>query len=147
MAKTKELSKDTRNKIVELHQAGKTESAIGTRTTDPCKGKNEWGHVSNEYIRGTAHVGRLGDKVREARLRWFGHVQRRESSKPPSQRHCRISSWLVSELQAPSLQLTDNKSPFSILAALKATKFSVSGGMGHCEDQLQGENSDSVELH
>ncbi|KAK3517427.1 hypothetical protein QTP70_010672 [Hemibagrus guttatus] len=35
--------------------------------------------VRNEYIRGTAHVGRLGDKVREARLRWFGHVQRSES--------------------------------------------------------------------
>ncbi|KAK3566282.1 hypothetical protein QTP86_030576 [Hemibagrus guttatus] len=34
--------------------------------------------VRNEYIRGTAHVGRLGDKVREDRLRWFGHVQRRE---------------------------------------------------------------------
>ncbi|KAK3538361.1 hypothetical protein QTP86_000555 [Hemibagrus guttatus] len=33
--------------------------------------------IRNEYIRGTAHVGRLGDKVREARLRWFGHVQRR----------------------------------------------------------------------
>ncbi|KAK3570033.1 hypothetical protein QTP86_009178 [Hemibagrus guttatus] len=29
MAKTKELSKDTRNKSVDLHQAGKTESAIG----------------------------------------------------------------------------------------------------------------------
>ncbi|KAI2644449.1 Transposable element Tc1 transposase [Labeo rohita] len=29
MAKTRELSKDTRNKIVDLHQAGKTESAIG----------------------------------------------------------------------------------------------------------------------
>ena len=29
MAKTKELSNDTRNKIVDLHQAGKTESAIG----------------------------------------------------------------------------------------------------------------------
>ncbi|KAK3552877.1 hypothetical protein QTP86_024783 [Hemibagrus guttatus] len=29
MAETKELSKDTRNKIVDLHQAGKTESAIG----------------------------------------------------------------------------------------------------------------------
>ncbi|KAK3524842.1 hypothetical protein QTP86_007580 [Hemibagrus guttatus] len=29
MAKTKELSKDTRNKNVDLHQAGKTESAIG----------------------------------------------------------------------------------------------------------------------
>ncbi|KAK3535533.1 hypothetical protein QTP70_016803, partial [Hemibagrus guttatus] len=34
--------------------------------------------IRNEYIRGTAHVGRLGDKVRETRLRWFGHVQRRE---------------------------------------------------------------------
>ncbi|KAK3556732.1 hypothetical protein QTP70_015066, partial [Hemibagrus guttatus] len=34
--------------------------------------------IRNVYIRGTAHVGRLGDKVREARLRWFGHVQRRE---------------------------------------------------------------------
>ncbi|KAK3561335.1 hypothetical protein QTP86_030636 [Hemibagrus guttatus] len=30
MAKTKELSKDTRNKIVDLHQAGKTESAIAS---------------------------------------------------------------------------------------------------------------------
>ncbi|KAK3562457.1 hypothetical protein QTP86_034097, partial [Hemibagrus guttatus] len=43
--------------------------------------------IRNEYIRGTAHVGRLGDKVREARLRWFGHVQRRDSPecvlKPP----------------------------------------------------------------
>ncbi|KAK3560234.1 hypothetical protein QTP86_002183 [Hemibagrus guttatus] len=35
--------------------------------------------IRNEYIRGTAHVGRLGDKVREARLRWFGHFQRREN--------------------------------------------------------------------
>ncbi|KAK3515626.1 hypothetical protein QTP70_024868, partial [Hemibagrus guttatus] len=34
--------------------------------------------IRNEYIRGTAHVGRLGNKVREARLRWSGHVQRRE---------------------------------------------------------------------
>ncbi|KAJ8359039.1 hypothetical protein SKAU_G00155640 [Synaphobranchus kaupii] len=32
MAKTKELSKDTRNKIVDLHQAGKTESAIDIHT-------------------------------------------------------------------------------------------------------------------
>ncbi|KAK3567016.1 hypothetical protein QTP86_008960 [Hemibagrus guttatus] len=36
--------------------------------------------IRNEYIRGTAHVGRLGDKVREARLRWFGHVQRRDNA-------------------------------------------------------------------
>ncbi|KAK3506141.1 hypothetical protein QTP70_002542 [Hemibagrus guttatus] len=34
MAKIKELSKDTRNKIVDLHQAGKTESAIGDSMAD-----------------------------------------------------------------------------------------------------------------
>ncbi|KAK3541916.1 hypothetical protein QTP86_008098 [Hemibagrus guttatus] len=39
--------------------------------------------IRNEYIRGTAHVGRLGDKVRETRLRWFGHVQRRDRLSPP----------------------------------------------------------------
>ncbi|KAK3552900.1 hypothetical protein QTP86_028010 [Hemibagrus guttatus] len=42
--------------------------------------------IRNEYIRGTAHVGRLGDKVREARLRWFGHVQRREAPSGFSQK-------------------------------------------------------------
>ncbi|KAF7697762.1 hypothetical protein HF521_004272, partial [Silurus meridionalis] len=34
--------------------------------------------IRNEFIRGTAHVGCFGDKVREVRLRWFGHVQRRD---------------------------------------------------------------------
>ncbi|KAK3574344.1 hypothetical protein QTP86_005155 [Hemibagrus guttatus] len=54
--------------------------------------------IRNEYIRGTAHVGRLGDKVREARLRWFGHVQRRERLNLPlkaegeSTKHCGKSS-------------------------------------------------------
>ena len=33
----------------------------------------------NEHIRGTEQVGRIGAKVREARLRWFGHVPRRDS--------------------------------------------------------------------
>ncbi|KAI3351337.1 hypothetical protein L3Q82_005881 [Scortum barcoo] len=36
MAKTKELSKDTRNKIVDLHQAGKTESAIEFKSLMAC---------------------------------------------------------------------------------------------------------------
>ncbi|KAF7701013.1 hypothetical protein HF521_002178, partial [Silurus meridionalis] len=34
--------------------------------------------IRNEFIRGTAHVGCFGDKVREARLSWFAHVQRRD---------------------------------------------------------------------
>ena len=34
--------------------------------------------IRNEYIRGTAHVGRFGEKTRQARLRWFGHVQSKD---------------------------------------------------------------------
>ena len=33
--------------------------------------------IRNEYIRGTAQVGRFGKKTREARLRWYGHVRRK----------------------------------------------------------------------
>ena len=29
----------------------------------------------NEYIRGTAQVGKVGEKTREARLRWYGHLR------------------------------------------------------------------------
>ena len=35
--------------------------------------------IRNKVIRGTTQTGRLGGKAREARLRWFGHVQRRDS--------------------------------------------------------------------
>ena len=35
--------------------------------------------IKNVYIRGSSHVGSFGDKTRETRLRWFGHVQRRDS--------------------------------------------------------------------
>ena len=34
--------------------------------------------IRNEYIRGTAQVGRLSEKTREARLRWYGHVRRKD---------------------------------------------------------------------
>lgn len=34
--------------------------------------------IRNDHVRGTAGVERFGDDVRPARLRWFGHVQRRD---------------------------------------------------------------------
>ena len=34
--------------------------------------------TKNEYVRGTAKIAKLGDKLRNARLRWYGHVKRRE---------------------------------------------------------------------
>ncbi|KAF7663896.1 hypothetical protein LDENG_00196870 [Lucifuga dentata] len=35
--------------------------------------------IKNEYIRGTAQIRWFGDKAREARLRCFGQVQRRDA--------------------------------------------------------------------
>ena len=34
--------------------------------------------MRNEYIRGTAQVGRFGEKTRQARLMWYGHVLRKD---------------------------------------------------------------------
>ena len=34
--------------------------------------------IKNEYISGTVKVERLGTKMREGRLRWYGHVMRRD---------------------------------------------------------------------
>ncbi|XP_037776687.1 uncharacterized protein LOC119573545 [Penaeus monodon] len=34
--------------------------------------------VKNEYDRGTMHVRSFGDKAREAKLRWSGHIKRRD---------------------------------------------------------------------
>lgn len=42
-------------------------------------GVSRMDRIRNEVIRGTTQTGRFGEKAREARLRWFGHVQRRDS--------------------------------------------------------------------
>ena len=34
--------------------------------------------IRNEYIRGTAQVGKFGEKTREARLGWYGHLRRKD---------------------------------------------------------------------
>ena len=34
--------------------------------------------IRNEYIKGTVKVERLGMKMREGRLKWYGHVTRRD---------------------------------------------------------------------
>jgi len=33
--------------------------------------------ISNEVIRGKLGVASIEDKIREAKLRWFGHIRRR----------------------------------------------------------------------
>ena len=34
--------------------------------------------IKNEYVRGTAKIAELVDELRGTRLRWYGHVKRRE---------------------------------------------------------------------
>ena len=34
--------------------------------------------IRNEYVRGTAKIAKLGEKLQNVRLRWYGHVKRRE---------------------------------------------------------------------
>ena len=34
--------------------------------------------IRNEYIRGTVKIERLGMKMREGKLKWYGHVMRRD---------------------------------------------------------------------
>ena len=36
--------------------------------------------IKNEHVRGTVKVGQISRKVRESRLRWYGHVKRREDA-------------------------------------------------------------------
>ena len=34
--------------------------------------------IRNEYIRGTAQLGKFGEKTREERLRWYGDLRRKD---------------------------------------------------------------------
>ena len=37
--------------------------------------------IRNEYVRATAKIAKLGDKLRNAKLRWYGHAKKREEKK------------------------------------------------------------------
>lgn len=42
-------------------------------------GVRRMNRIRNGYIRGSGQVGQFGDKAREVRLCWFGHMQRKDA--------------------------------------------------------------------
>ena len=61
-----------------------TERQVGKKEVAELKmvrwalGVTRKGKIGSEYVRGTAKIAKLGDKLRNVRLRWYGHVKRRE---------------------------------------------------------------------
>ena len=43
-------------------------------------GVTKMDRIRNERIRGTTKVGEISKKVQESRLKWYGHVSRREET-------------------------------------------------------------------
>ncbi|KAK3507467.1 hypothetical protein QTP70_021829, partial [Hemibagrus guttatus] len=99
--------------------------------------------IRNEYIRGTAHVGRLGDKVRETRLRWFGHVQRRERGELV------LPIITVDSLDPPSIATRYPVIPppptyHPFLTLLETTKESMSPSNGHAPCPMDQEDCEEA---
>ena len=63
--------------VVTERQMGKMEVAV-LKMVRWALGVTRKDKIRNEYVRGTAKIAKLGDKLRNARLLWYGHVKRRE---------------------------------------------------------------------
>ena len=61
----------TKKQVEEMEVAEMKMKRFSTRVTR----KNK---IKNEYMRGTVKVERLGIKIKEGRLRWYGHVMRKD---------------------------------------------------------------------
>ncbi|XP_057708438.1 junctional adhesion molecule 2b isoform X1 [Corythoichthys intestinalis] len=70
MAKTKELSKDTRDKIVDLHQAGKTESAIGPVTMSVTVSSSKTKVEVHEHTDAVLSCNFRTEKEQNPRIEW-----------------------------------------------------------------------------
>ena len=58
-------------------QAGKMEVAE-LKMVKWALGMTRMDKIRNEYVRGTAKIAKLGDKLRDERLRWYEYVKRRK---------------------------------------------------------------------
>ena len=64
--------------IVALHYMFNNERKMEVAELRFAVGVTRKDKIRNEYIRGTVKVERLGMKMREGRLRWYGHMMKRD---------------------------------------------------------------------
>ena len=70
--------------LYEMETVAMTERQVGKMEVAELKmvrwalGVTRKDKIRNKYVRGTAKIAKLGDKLRNAKLRWYEHVKRRE---------------------------------------------------------------------
>ena len=70
--------------LYEIETVVVTERQVGEMEVEELKmvrwalGVTRKDKIRNVYVRGTANIAKLGDKIWDARLRWYEHVKRRE---------------------------------------------------------------------
>ena len=81
--KSAQFSGETRNGVWILDGGGYKETSrrdgsCRDKNVEVCCGRDGKDKIRNEYISGTVKIERLGMKMREGKLRWYGHVFRRD---------------------------------------------------------------------
>ena len=64
--------------LYEMETVEVTEGQVGKMEVAELKMGAGSDKIRNKYVRGTAQIAKLGDKLRNARLRWYGHLKTRE---------------------------------------------------------------------
>ncbi len=126
MAKTKKLSKDTRNKIVDLHQAGKTESAIGKQLGVK---KSTVGAIIRKWktYKTTDNLPRSG-APRKISPHGVKMITRTVSKNPRTTR-----GDLVNDLQRAGTKVTNGAFPLHGTARYGSVRFTFGGfSTGYC---------------
>ena len=87
--------------------------------------------IRNKYIRGTAQVGRFGEKTREARLRWYGHLRRKDDG---------YIGRIMLRMELPGKRKRPKRMFMDVVREDMMDEVEVTGGGRRSQEQLEMEN-------